>query len=185
MYTSFNTKRMRYTPVALFLVQSPRYLLCRRLVGHVDATTQRKSSTFTRNRTTVIQSIATYYREQLRLWANGVQLIIQSCFDILMTLCYTHTSVYTFTVTARSKAWTVFARSNTEIVGSNLTREMDVCMSLFCLCAVLCAGSGLATGWSPVRGVLPTVYRIKKLKSSQGPTKGCRAVDRYVMISMV
>jgi hypothetical protein len=30
--------------------------------------------------------------------------------------------------------------------------------------AVVCIGSGLATGWSPVQGVLPTVYKIKKLK---------------------
>jgi hypothetical protein len=29
---------------------------------------------------------------------------------------------------------------------------------------ILCVGSGLATGWSPVQAVLPTVYRIKKLK---------------------
>jgi hypothetical protein len=35
-----------------------------------------------------------------------------------------------------------------------------------CLCAfVLCVGSGLATGWSPVQGVLPTVYIRKKLNS--------------------
>jgi hypothetical protein len=27
-----------------------------------------------------------------------------------------------------------------------------------------CVGSDLATGWSPVEGVLPTVYKIKKLK---------------------
>jgi hypothetical protein len=33
----------------------------------------------------------------------------------------------------------------------------DVCVHLFCVCVVLCAGSGLTTGWSPVRGVLPTV----------------------------
>jgi hypothetical protein len=59
----------------------------------------------------------------------------------------------------RSKAWTVFARSSTEIVGSNPTWGMDVCV-----CVVLCVGSGLATGWSSFQGVLPTVYRIKKLK---------------------
>jgi hypothetical protein len=35
---------------------------------------------------------------------------------------------------------------------------------------------GLAPGWSPVQGVLTTVYRIRKLKSGQGPTKGCRAI---------
>jgi hypothetical protein len=42
----------------------------------------------------------------------------------------------------------------------NSTPVMDVCIHLFCLCAVLCVGRGLATGWSPVQGVLPTLYRI-------------------------
>jgi hypothetical protein len=67
------------------------------------------------------------------------------------------------TVAARSKAWTVFARSNTGDVGSNPTQGMDVCVRLFCVCAVLCVGSGFATGLSPLQGVLPTGYRIKKL----------------------
>jgi hypothetical protein len=78
---------------------------------------------------------------------------------------------------ARSKAWTVFARSNTEIVGSNPTQVMDVSVCLFCVCVVLRIGRGLAIGWSPVQGVLQPVYRIKKLKSGKGPTKGCRATD--------
>jgi hypothetical protein len=60
----------------------------------------------------------------------------------------------------RSRAWTVSARSNTGIVGSNPTWGMDVCVLLFCVCAVLCVRSGLATGWSPGQGILPT----KKLK---------------------
>jgi hypothetical protein len=50
------------------------------------------------------------------------------------------------TVSARSKAWTVFARSNTRLVGSNPTRGMDVCVRLFCVRIVMCAGSDLATG---------------------------------------
>jgi hypothetical protein len=54
-------------------------------------------------------------------------------------------------VTARSKAWSVFARSNAGIVGSNPTHAMDVCLRLFCVCVVLCVGSGLATGWFPVK----------------------------------
>jgi hypothetical protein len=41
---------------------------------------------------------------------------------------------------------------------------MDVCMRLFCVCVVLCVGSSLAMGWSLVQGVLPTVYKFKKLK---------------------
>jgi hypothetical protein len=49
------------------------------------------------------------------------------------------------TVTARSKAWMVFARSNTGIVGPNPTQGIDVCVRLFCVCVVLCVGSVLAT----------------------------------------
>jgi hypothetical protein len=84
------------------------------------------------------------------------------------------------TVAARSKAWTVFARSNTGIVGSNLTRGMDVCVRVFCVFVVLCVGSGLATGWSPVKGVLPTVYRLRNWKSGQGPQ---RPSHRYLYFS--
>jgi hypothetical protein len=47
---------------------------------------------------------------------------------------------------ARSKARPVFVRSNTGVVGSNLTRGMDVCVRLFCVNVVLCIGRGLAEG---------------------------------------
>jgi hypothetical protein len=40
----------------------------------------------------------------------------------------------------------VFARSNTGVMDSNPTRDMIVCVHLFCVCAVLCVGSGLDTG---------------------------------------
>jgi hypothetical protein len=63
------------------------------------------------------------------------------------------------TVDAQSTAWTVFGRSNTGIVCLNPTRGMDVCVRLFCVCVVLCVGRGLATGLSPVQGVLPAVYK--------------------------
>jgi hypothetical protein len=46
------------------------------------------------------------------------------------------------------------------------------CVHLFCVCVVLCVGRGLATGLSPVQGVLPTVYRIKKLKKRPRFNKG-------------
>jgi hypothetical protein len=60
-------------------------------------------------------------------------------------------------------------------MGSNLPQSMDVCMRLFCVCVVLCVGSGLATDWSLVQGVLPTVYRNKKLKKrAKIQQKGCR-----------
>jgi hypothetical protein len=47
-------------------------------------------------------------------------------------------------VVARSKARTVFARSSTEIVGSNPTRDMDVCVCYVCFYSVSTpCGSGL------------------------------------------
>jgi hypothetical protein len=49
---------------------------------------------------------------------------------------------------------------NAGIVGSNPTQGMDVC--------IVCS--------SPVQGVLPTLYRIKKLKRCQDPMKGWRAI---------
>jgi hypothetical protein len=49
-------------------------------------------------------------------------------------------------VAAPSKAQTVFALSNTGIVGSNLTRSMDVCVFLFYVSVVLCVGNSLETG---------------------------------------
>jgi hypothetical protein len=69
------------------------------------------------------------------------------------------------------------ALSNTGIVGSNPTQGMGICVCLFCLCVVLCVGSGLATGWSPVQGVLPTVYKLRNQKSGQVP-HGCSVINR-------
>jgi hypothetical protein len=74
-------------------------------------------------------------------------------------------------VAARSKAWTVFACWNAEMVSSNPTQGMDICQRLFCVCVLLCVGRGLATGWSLVQGVLSTVYRIKKLNKQPRTNK--------------
>jgi hypothetical protein len=37
------------------------------------------------------------------------------------------------------------------------SRHGCLCVRLFCVCVVLCSDSGLATGWSLVQGVLPSV----------------------------
>jgi hypothetical protein len=47
------------------------------------------------------------------------------------------------------------------------------CLCLFCVCI----GSGLATGWSPIQGVLPTVYKNKKLKWNEA-FEICRVLQR-------
>jgi hypothetical protein len=38
-----------------------------------------------------------------------------------------------------------------------------ISMCVYSVCVVLYVGSGLTTGWTSVQGVLPNVYRIKKL----------------------
>jgi hypothetical protein len=69
------------------------------------------------------------------------------------------THVLPITVTTRSKEWTGFSRSNIGIVGSNPAQGMDVFVcSVFVL---YCVGSGLETGWSPYKGFLPTVLRLR------------------------
>jgi hypothetical protein len=86
----------------------------------------------------------------------------------LVFIIYTTNLISAITMAAQSKAWTIFARSNTGVVGSNPTLGMDVCVRLFLVCAVLCVGSGLATGWSLVQGVQSAAYRITKLKNRPG-----------------
>jgi hypothetical protein len=75
------------------------------------------------------------------------------------------------TVAARSKAWTVFAHSNAGTVGSNTTQDMDVCVRLFCVCV----GSDLATSWSPVQEVLPTVLRLRNWSETERFTDPLRS----------
>jgi hypothetical protein len=47
-----------------------------------------------------------------------------------------------------------------------------ICMCLFCVCVALCLGRELATGWSLVQGVLPSVKMIMKLKNQRPGPKG-------------
>jgi hypothetical protein len=85
-------------------------------------------------------------------------------------------------VAAQPKAWTVFARSNAGIVGSNTPRGMDICVSLFCVCVVLCIGRGLVTGWSPSKEAYRLCIRSRNCKRGQDPTKGCRAKIIVIII---
>jgi hypothetical protein len=47
---------------------------------------------------------------------------------------------------------------------------MSVCV--YSVCVALCGGGGLATGCSPLQGVLQTMHRIKKMKKRPKPNKG-------------
>jgi transposase InsO family protein len=67
----------------------------------------------------------------------------------------------------------LLARTLRSWVQIPLKAWMPVCV--YFVCVVLCVGRGLATGWSLVQGVLPTVYRIKKLK--KWPRSNKRTVE--------
>jgi hypothetical protein len=50
--------------------------------------------------------------------------------------------------------------------------EAWISVCVHCVYVVLCVVSGLEKGWSPAQGVLPTVYRNKKLKKAAKAQKG-------------
>jgi hypothetical protein len=70
-----------------------------------------------------------------------------------------------------SSAWTL---------GSWVRIPLEALMFAFILFALSCVGSGLATGWSLVQGVLPTAYMCKitelHKKSRPRPDMGCSAI---------
>jgi hypothetical protein len=73
-----------------------------------------------------------------------------------------------------SKAWTVFARSNTGIVGSNPTSGMCISVRLFCVC-----------GWRHCEGLIPRprkptdyVKRSRNWKTAKVRQTDCTAIDR-------
>jgi hypothetical protein len=71
------------------------------------------------------------------------------------------------------------------IVGSNPTQVLEVCcVYVFILCCVvLCLRRGLATSWSLVQGVLPSVKMIMKLKEEARAHGGCRASEKKKSVS--
>jgi hypothetical protein len=90
------------------------------------------------------------------------------------------------TVTARSRTWTLFDSSNTGILGSNPIQGLNICVRLFWVCAVLCVGSGPATGWSPPP-ICPTdfVKDHETEKAAKAEAKGYRAIDRQIVFLLV
>jgi hypothetical protein len=70
----------------------------------------------------------------------------------------------------------VFVRSQWPSGGFESHTRNECFEHLFCV--VLWVGSGLVTGWSPVQGGLPTVFKIKiNWQSDQGPKIGYKAID--------
>jgi hypothetical protein len=101
-------------------------------------------------------------------------------------ICRSQYSRTPVTLAEWAKAWTVFARWEAGIVGLNPTQGMDVwCLcAFFCACVVLCLGRGLATSWSPVQGVLPSVNDQETEKSALSSKVGAKRKGEKVLTNM-
>jgi hypothetical protein len=77
-----------------------------------------------------------------------------------------------------SKAWTIFAHSNTRDRGFETYswQRYLYCVRLFYVCVVMCVGGGLARADSPSKDSYRLYIRSRNLKSGKGPTKGRRAI---------
>jgi hypothetical protein len=80
-------------------------------------------------------------------------------------------------VAARSEAWTVFAGSNAG--GSNPTQDIYVCVRLFYVLFYVYV-EALRRGHYPSKDSYPLCILLRNWNSSQGPTKGCRTIDRSI-----
>jgi hypothetical protein len=82
----------------------------------------------------------------------------------------------------RSNVWTVFARWNTWIVGSNPTRGVDVCVCVYSVFVLSCVW--VAALWRadpPSMESCRLCIGLRNWKSGQGPTYGCAAIERDCM----
>jgi hypothetical protein len=134
------------------------------------------------------RNLASYNSAQFKiLWEySEFVLVVCRCFYLIIVgiglsvvrflLVCRHLSPVT--VAARSKAWHVFVRLNTGIVGSNSARGMDVCV--YPVFVLSCVGSGLATGWSLVQGVLPIVYKCKITEPHKEEAKARYGLQRHI-----
>jgi hypothetical protein len=88
-------------------------------------------------------------------------VVCKNCIIIYYSLFIAFVSP--IAVAARSKARTVFARSNTEIVGSNSTGGMDVCVCSVCVYSVSTVSSETAS--RPNKRLMRTYHWISLFKS--------------------
>jgi hypothetical protein len=120
------------------------------------------------------------------LW--GVKLLAACLLNVVARLWHTREiqfislSKVDYRMRRRSQ-WPRRQRHELSSLRSWVRIQLKAWMSILCA-FILCVGRGLATDWFPVQGVLliGPAYRIKKLKSGQGPINGCRAIVIIIKI---
>jgi hypothetical protein len=88
-------------------------------------------------------------------------------------------------VAARSKAWTLFARSDAGIVGLNPTRGMDVCVCVYSVFVLSCVQVEALrrADHSSKESYRLCEKKIRYWRRDQGPTKGCRVIDAWMNLN--
>jgi hypothetical protein len=117
-----------------------------------------------------------------------------ACLQSSVHMCVISQPIFTICTRKNVQVWNYHAdHSGRAVYGTNCLRSLGrwgcrfeshsrhgcLYVRFFCVCVVLCVGSGLATGWSPVQVVLPTLYRLRNWKSGQGPSKGCKPIAEW------
>jgi hypothetical protein len=110
-----------------------------------------------------------------------------------------HCKGQSITVAAQSKAWTVFARSTSGVVGSNPTRGLDVCLRLLCVlsCVQVAAlrradppskdSYRLSTrlrNWSETKRFTDALCSKQEEYVYKGQNHGFRIYDNYVVVKL-
>jgi hypothetical protein len=130
----------------------------------------------------------TFPQRCLRQSIPWIGLLVASFVWGSMALRQTHNSTQRFIVVTKWWSNTVAALKQEVLYAlERWDREFEshwrhkcLCVRLFCVYAVLCVSSGLATGWSLVQGVLPSMQkRLRNCRRGQGPTKGCEVIDEW------
>jgi hypothetical protein len=78
------------------------------------------------------------------------------------------------TVAARSKAWTVFARPNVRIAGSNPTQGMEICVCVYSVFVYVAALRWAEHSSKESYRLCKKHYETEEARAQQ---KGCKAID--------
>jgi hypothetical protein len=81
-------------------------------------------------------------------------------------------------VAARSKGWTVFARSNAGVVGSNPTEGMDVCVRVYSVFLLSCVYVAAFRRADHSYRLCKKVYETEEEARAQ--QRGCSAIDEWM-----
>jgi hypothetical protein len=105
--------------------------------------------------------------------AANTKTFLSSSWDVVLTACAVRLAQCT-----RGLRHELSSLAQTLRFWGGIPLKAWISAFIMCFCIALCVGSGLVTGSFPVQGVLPTRYRIRKLKML--PRSSKRTVESWM-----